>query len=110
MSPPRTIALRLLVDEDSVSYDTERWAALPDQHFVWTVTLDEQVNAFSTFLNIHFHSQIIPFLYSLCAWVPSGLHVELHMPILCIRPLPAMNVPNSPTPSSVRPVTNNNAQ
>jgi hypothetical protein len=39
-----SIALRIHVDEDSVSYDTERWTALPDQHFVWTVTLDEQVN------------------------------------------------------------------
>lgn len=86
-----SIALRIHVDEDSVSYDTERWTALPDQHFVWTVTLDEQ---------------IIPFLYSLCAWVPSGLHVELHMPILSIRPLPAMNVLPMDSPTPCAPLNN----
>uniref|UniRef100_A0A1I8AZD8 DUF3480 domain-containing protein n=1 Tax=Meloidogyne hapla TaxID=6305 RepID=A0A1I8AZD8_MELHA len=68
------IALRIHVDEENVSYETKHWDVMPDQHFVWTVTLDDQ---------------IIPFLYSLCAWVPSSLRVELHMPILSIRPLPS---------------------
>lgn len=76
-----SISLRVQVDDDAVSYETEQWEALPDQHFVWTVTMDEL---------------IIPFLYSLCAWVPSGFHVELHMPILSIRPLPAMTILGSP--------------
>uniref|UniRef100_A0A915M152 Smad anchor for receptor activation-like C-terminal domain-containing protein n=1 Tax=Meloidogyne javanica TaxID=6303 RepID=A0A915M152_MELJA len=71
------IAMRIHVDEENVSYETKHWDVMPDQHFVWTVTLDEQ---------------IIPFLYSLCAWVPSSLRVELHMPILSIRSLPSTTI------------------
>ena len=35
--------MRIHVDEENVSYETKHWDVMPDQHFVWTVTLDEQV-------------------------------------------------------------------
>ncbi|KAL3116007.1 hypothetical protein niasHT_007307 [Heterodera trifolii] len=77
----RSIALRVHIDGEVISYETEKWVALPEQHFVWTVTLDEQ---------------LIPFLYGLCSWLPSVFFVELHTFIVSTRPLPALTVPDSP--------------
>uniref|UniRef100_A0A183CT34 Type VI secretion system tip protein VgrG n=1 Tax=Globodera pallida TaxID=36090 RepID=A0A183CT34_GLOPA len=76
----RSISLRVHVDGEAISYETEKWSALPEQHFVWTVTLDEQ---------------LIPFLYALCTWLPSVLFVELHTFIVSARPLPALSVPDN---------------
>uniref|UniRef100_A0A183BYF3 FYVE-type domain-containing protein n=1 Tax=Globodera pallida TaxID=36090 RepID=A0A183BYF3_GLOPA len=76
----RSISLRVHVDGEAISYETEKWPALPEQHFVWTVTLDEQ---------------LIPFLYALCAWLPSVFFVELHTFIVSARPLPALSIPGS---------------
>uniref|UniRef100_A0A914HAF7 FYVE-type domain-containing protein n=1 Tax=Globodera rostochiensis TaxID=31243 RepID=A0A914HAF7_GLORO len=76
----RSISLRVHVDGEAISYETEKWPALPEQHFVWTVTLDEQ---------------LIPFLYALCTWLPSVFFVELHTFIVSARPLPALSVPDN---------------
>jgi len=39
--------MRIHVDEENVSYETKHWDVMPDQHFVWTVTLDEQVEDYN---------------------------------------------------------------
>uniref|UniRef100_A0A914CFU7 Smad anchor for receptor activation-like C-terminal domain-containing protein n=1 Tax=Acrobeloides nanus TaxID=290746 RepID=A0A914CFU7_9BILA len=69
----RFVAIRVRIDTDNVTYDTAKWPGMEDEHFVWTVTLDDQ---------------IIPYLYNLCAILPSGFHVEMHMPIVSARSLP----------------------
>uniref|UniRef100_A0A915ELR9 Smad anchor for receptor activation-like C-terminal domain-containing protein n=1 Tax=Ditylenchus dipsaci TaxID=166011 RepID=A0A915ELR9_9BILA len=69
----RRICLRVRVDDECAIYDSEQWSQLEDQHYYWTNSLDEQM---------------IPFLYSICSWVPNGLHIELHLNIISTRPLP----------------------
>ncbi|KAI1721990.1 zinc finger FYVE domain-containing protein 9 [Ditylenchus destructor] len=73
----RTICLRFQVTDETAWYKTDEWSKIDDDmaapHYMWTSILDEQM---------------VPFLYSLCARVPNGLHIEMHMAIISVRPLP----------------------
>lgn len=35
--------MRVNVDDECATYETEKWVGLEDQHFVWSVILDEHV-------------------------------------------------------------------
>lgn len=80
----RNIVIRVFVDDESASYQTNKWDKLENEHYIWCHTLD---------------NQIIPYLYSLCPWIasltPLGtcFHVELCMQIVSARPLPYCCIP-----------------
>jgi hypothetical protein len=68
----RTIVVRIELDSEHVGYDTSQWEALQDEHYVWTLTLDDQ---------------LVPFLYNVLSVIPNGLKAELHLSLISTRPL-----------------------
>ncbi|KHN81998.1 Zinc finger FYVE domain-containing protein 9 [Toxocara canis] len=69
----REISLRIRVTSDDAGYVAAKWANMEQEHSTWRDLLD---------------NQLVPGLFNICSFIPSGFEAELSMALVSTRPLP----------------------